>query len=312
MLTNLVPLLRRDGDLDLSDIEAALLVQISPATIDRSLAPNRRELGLRGRSHTEPGTLLKSQIPIRTWSHCNENKPGFVEIDLVGHEGGEAIGKHCNTLTVTDIATNWTINRSVKNKAAIWVLEALDYVISRFPFKVLGSDSDNGSKFINAHLIQYRKDHKITFTRSRSGNKNDGAYVEQKNWTHVRELVGYLRYDTPAELAKLNEIWDANDTFTNYLQAQQKLISKTRNGAKVTKKYDLAKSPYQRAYIHKNTSAKSKLTMNKEMGQLHPGVLSRHIQAFALELQKKSLLKAPAARKPVVNTSWNRSLGKHS
>ncbi|NNN21313.1 MAG: transposase family protein [Acidimicrobiales bacterium] len=311
MLTNLVPLLRRDGDLDLSVAEAALLVQMSAATIDRSLAPNRAELGLRGRSHTKPGTLLKSQIPIRTWSQWNENKPGFVEIDLVGHEGGEAIGEHCYTLTVTDIATGWTINRSVKNKAAIWVLEALDYVISKFPFPILGIDSDNGSEFINAHLLQYCRDHEITFTRSRSGNKNDGAYVEQKNWTHVRELVGYLRYDTPAELAKLNEIWEVNDRFTNYLQAQQKLISKTRNGAKVTKKYDLAKSPFQRANIHKSTSAKSKLTMKKTMDKLHPGALSRHIQDLAGELQKMSLSKAPAARKPVVNTSWNRSPGGH-
>ncbi len=119
MLTNLVLLLRRDGDLDLSVVQADLIVQMSAATIDRSLAPSRAELGLRGRSHTKPGTLLKSQIPIRTWSQWNENKPGFVEIDLVRHEGGEAIGEHLNTLTVADIATGWTINRSVKNKAAI-------------------------------------------------------------------------------------------------------------------------------------------------------------------------------------------------
>ena len=196
-----------------------------------------------------PGSLLKSQIPVRTWAQWDENEVGFVEIDLVGHEGGNATGEHAYTLTVTDVLTGWTINRSVKNKAAIWVLEALEYVIARFPFPIKGIDSDNGSEFINAHFA-YCEAHKITFTRSRPGNSNDGAYVEQKNWTHVRELVGYLRYDTDAELAKLNEIWELNALYTNYFQAQQKLMFKQRNGAKVTKKYDDAKSPFQRASAH--------------------------------------------------------------
>ena len=134
--------------------------------------------------------------------------PGFVEIDLVGHEGGNSSGEFCFTLTMTDIATGWTINRSVKNKAAIWVFEAIDHAIAQFPFPILGIDSDNGSEFINAHLFDYCTERKITFTRSRPGNKNDGAHVEQKNWTHVRELVGYLRFDTDAELAVLNRIWE--------------------------------------------------------------------------------------------------------
>jgi len=115
-------------------------------------------------------------------------------------------------------------------------------------------NSDNGSEFINAHLFAYCKLHRITFTRSRSGNKNDGAYVEQKNWTHVRDLVGYLRYDTERELAKLNEIWELNSIYTNYFQAQQKLVSKQRNGAKMAKKHDIAQSPYQRYRVHASTS----------------------------------------------------------
>lgn len=117
--------------------------------------------------------------------------PGFVEIDLVGHEGGNAAGEFCFTLTVTDICTGWTVNRSVRNKAAKWVFEALEHVIAVFPFPVIGIDSDNGSEFINDHLLAYCTDNKITFTRSRPGNKNDGAHVEQKNWARVRELVGY-------------------------------------------------------------------------------------------------------------------------
>jgi hypothetical protein len=203
MLAVVVPLFRRDGELVLNDDEAALLVSMSAASIDRHLRPERAKLCARGRSHTKPGTLLKSQIPIRTWAEWNENRPGFVEVDLVGHEGGNSSGEFCFTLTLTltDIATGWTINRSVKNKAAIWVFEAIEQVISELPFPILGIDSDNGSEFINAHLLAYCAANKITFTRSRPGNKNDGAHVEQKNWTHVRELVGYLRFDNLSELA---------------------------------------------------------------------------------------------------------------
>lgn len=226
MLAVLVPILRRDDELDLTDAEAALLVRISPATIDRRLAGDRAKMMPRGRSHTKPGSLLKSQIPIRTWADWDDAKPGFVEIDLVAHEGGNSSGEFCFTLTVTDIATGWTINRSVRNKAQRWVFAALEYIIARFPFPILGIDSDNGSEFINEQLLRYCIEHKITFTRSRPGNKNDGAHVEQKNWARVRELVGYYRYDTPAELAKLNEIWELDAVFTNYLLPQQKLIFK--------------------------------------------------------------------------------------
>ena len=126
MLPVLVPLLRRDGELDLTDKEAALLVSMSAATIDRRLAGERAKMMPRGRSHTKPGSLLKSQIPIRTWADWDDAVPGFVEIDLVGHEGGNASGEFCCTLTVTDIATGWTVNRSVRNKAQRWVFEALE------------------------------------------------------------------------------------------------------------------------------------------------------------------------------------------
>ena len=185
MLGVLVVMLKRDGDLVLSDEDVALLTSMNAATVDRHLKSERVRLGLKGRSHTEPGTLLKSQIPIRTWAEWTEDQPGFVEIDLVGHEGGNSSGEFCFTLTMTDIATGWTVNRSVKNKAAVWVVEAIDEAAARFTFPIFGIDSDNGAEFINAHLFDYRKVRKITFTRSRSGNKNDGARVEQKNWTHV-------------------------------------------------------------------------------------------------------------------------------
>src|SRR5580658_1832968 len=153
MLPVLVPLLRRDGELDLTESEAELLLKMSPATIDRRLKGAKVLAAFRGRSHTKPGSLLKSQIPIRTWSEWDDAVPGFVEIDLVGHEGGDSFGEFCFTLTMTDIATGWTVNRSVPNKAAIYVTEAIEHAGQAFPFPILGIDSDNGSEFINAHLF---------------------------------------------------------------------------------------------------------------------------------------------------------------
>ena len=308
MLATVVPLLRRDGEITLSHDEAQLLISMSAASIDRHLAPERAKLFPRGRSHTKPGTLLKSQIPIRTWAEWDENTPGFVEIDLVGHEGGNSSGEFAMTLTVTDIATGWTINRSVKNKAAIWVFEAIEHVVAQFPFPVLGIDSDNGSEFINAHLLAWCDAQKITFTRSRPGNKNDGCHVEQKNWTHVRELVGYLRFDTDAELAILNEIWELDHIYTNYMLAQQQLVSKVRHGAKVTKHHDKAATPFQRASARREVSAHSRTTMDAAMAAIRPGELYRTIRELTERLERLALTKAPAPVKPPVNRAFNPSL----
>jgi hypothetical protein len=305
MLAPVVPLLRRDGDLVVSDQEAALLVQMSAASIDRHLAPARSRLAHRGRSHTKPGSLLKSQIPVRTWAEWTEDQPGFVEIDLVGHEGGNSSGEFCFTLTMTDIATGWTINRSVQNKAAIWVVEAIEYAASQFPFPILGIDSDNGSEFINAHLMAYCIDHQITFTRSRPGNKNDGCHVEQKNWTHVRELVGYLRFDTATELKVLNQIWALDMTYTNYLLTQQKLTSKQRHGAKVTKHHDKAATPHARTEAHPAVTDACRKAMAATLEELSPGELYRSISRLCDRLEALALAKAPAAVKPRVNRSFN-------
>ena len=305
MLATVVPLLRRDGDVELSDAEAALLVSMSAATIDRLLVSERARLVFRGRSHTKPGTLLKSQIPVRTWAEWSEDLPGFVEIDLVGHEGGNSSGEFCFTLTVTDIATGWTINRSVKNKAAIWVCEAIEHVAAQFPFPILGIDSDNGSEFINHHLLAYCIDHEITFTRSRSGNKNDGSHVEQKNWTQSRELVGYLRFDTDAELKVLNQIWELDRTFTNYLLAQQKIIYKQRQGSKVTKRYDRALTPFDRALARTTLAGKDRKAMQGVMDAVRPGDLFRAIQDLTTQLERMALSKAPAPVKPRVNGAFN-------
>jgi len=305
VMGELVATLRRFGELDVSDELAAAVTAMSPATMDRRLAPDRAAMTLRGRSHTKPGSLLKDAIAIRTWAQWDDAAPGLVEIDLVGHEGGNAIGEHAYTLTVTDIATGWTENRSVPNKARKWVIAALADIANVLPFPLLGSDSDNGSEFINHHLLAWCQERKLTFTRSRPGNSNDGAHVEQKTWAVVRTVVGYHRYDTPTELGKLNEIWELDRVFTNYLLPQQKLVFKQRNGAKVTKRYDTATTPHQRAITRTDMHKRPTIAMNAQFKRIKPAALSRNIFALTGQLETLALAKRPATIKPPVNRAWN-------
>jgi hypothetical protein len=257
---------------------------MSAATIDRRLASERAKHRLKGRCATKPGSLLKSQIPVRTWADWDDARPGFVEIDLVCHDGGNAAGTYAFTLTVTDIATGWTENRSVPSKAAKCVLAALNDIAYKMPFPILGVDSDNGSEFINVYLLEWCERHQITFTRARPANKNDGCHVEQKNWAVVRNMVGYHRYDTAAELLLLNEIWQLQSKLTNYFYPQQKLISKVRDGAKVSKKYDTAATPFQRAINHPTMTEGRIVGLATAHGRINPAATQRRIQALTNQL----------------------------
>jgi hypothetical protein len=310
MLPELVAILWRFGELDVDDDTATLLAGMSAATIDRRLAGERRKHELKERSRTKPGSLLKSQIPVRTWADWDDAVPGFVEIDLVAHDGGNAAGEHAWTLTVTDIATGWTENRSVRNKARKWVLAALDDIARAMPFPILGVDSDNGSEFINHHLLAWCDKCQITFTRSRPGNKNDGCHVEQKNWAIVRTVVGYHRYDTEAELLLLNKIWALQSQLTNYFQPQQKLLSKVRAGAKVSKRYDRATTPHRRAEAHTKVSAEDKAILADTYTSINPAAVQRRIQALTSELLTLTTSEAGPSRKaPVTATSSRASSG---
>jgi len=279
---------------------------MSAATIDRRLRGAKVLAQFRGRSHTKPGSLLKSQIPIRTWSEWDEGAPGFVEIDLVGHEGGNSFGEFCMTLTVTDVASGWTVNRSVRNKAALFVLEAIEHVRTVLPFPLLGIDCDNGSEFVNFDLFEYCIGRKLTFTRSRPGNKNDGSHVEQKNWTHVRELVGYLRFDTDAELAVLNRIWELDRVYTNLLLAQQKLISRERIGAKVIKRHDKARTPHERLIEAGVLTPAQRGALTRTRNALHPGQLQREIARLCTQLEHIAISKR-AVPPRAVKRSFNSS-----
>ena len=166
---------------------------------------------------------------------------------------------------------------------------------------------DNGSEFINAHLLKYCTDHDLKFTRSRSGNKNDGAHVEQKNWTTVRQLVGYMRYDTTGELLLLNKIWALQSLIGNHFYPQQKLISKVRDGAKITKKYDTATTPYARTMAHPGVRTLPKQRLSKQHDSFNPAAVQRQIQALADELLTLATAKGHPDQKPVVTGTNSRT-----
>ena len=295
MLDELVAVLRHFGELVIDDDTAELLVSMSAATIDRRLAGERAKRQLKGRRATKPGSLLRSQIPVRTWADWDDARPGFVEIDLVSHDGGNPLGPFAFTLTVTDVATGWTENRSVPSKEAKCVLGALESIANKMPFPILGVDSDNGAEFINVYLFLWCRKREITFTRARPTNKNDGCHVEQKNWAVVRTVVGYHRYDTAPELLLINEIWQLQSQLTNFFYPQQKLVSKVGDGAKVTKRYDTATTPFRRAVNHPDTTVDRMAALARTHALINPAATQRQIHALAAQLLNMTTSKSQYA-----------------
>lgn len=283
-LAEIVTVLERHNELSCARETRAKLLRISAATIDRLLRPERRKYELRSRSRTRPGTLLKHQIPIRTFSDWDEQRPGFAEIDLVGHDGGLAVGDYCQTLDLTDIATTWTETAGVKNKAQVWVFEALKKLRENLPFPLLGLDSDNGSEFINKQLEQYCRDQKLTFTRSRPYRKNDNCFVEQKNYSVVRRAVGYGRFDTDQQLQLLNELYSQLRLYTNFFLPTMKLLSKERVGSRVKKKYDRAQTPYLRVLASAQVTKSDKQQLRVKYATLNPAALKRKLDRLQQRL----------------------------
>jgi hypothetical protein len=285
-LAELVTVLERHNELQCEAATKAKLLQISAATIDRLLRSERRKYELRGQARTKPGTLLKHQIPIRTFAEWNEQQPGFGEIDLVGHDGGAAAGDYCQTLDFTDVATTWTETVAVRNKAQARVFEALQKVRKQLPFPLLGLDSDNGSEFINDQLLRYCRQEQITFTRSRPYRKNDNCFVEQKNYSIVRRAVGYGRYDTDEQCALLNELYSYLRLYTNFFQPTMKLKSKERIGSRVKKCYDQALTPYHRVLQSPQVSKAKKQLLRTKYETLNPAALKRKIERLQQRLAK--------------------------
>lgn len=285
----MVESLERHRELDVDPCVRAALVSISAATIDRRLAPERRRLQIKGRTGTKPGGLLKGAIAIRTFADWDDTTPGFAQVDLVGHDGGNSSGFYAQTLTLTDVATGWTEPCALRNKARRWVIEAIDNIRLVLPFPLLGLDSDNGSEFINSHLFAYCADNKITFTRGRPYRKNDSCHVEQKNWTVVRQSVGYARFDTDTEVAELNEIYRHLRLLTNFFVPQAKLVAKSRDGARVTRRYDTPVTPYERVLASGVLTKTAARALRARYRELNPAQLRRDVavhQRRLLELTK--------------------------
>ena len=245
-LPELATILRRHGESSLTAEIEAQLCQMSPATIDRLLRPYRQLGGRHPLTTTRPSSLLKSSISIRTFTDWQEDCPGFLEVDLVSHCGESTEGFYLTTLCAVDVASGWSECIGVWGKRQEHVGGAVHQLRQRLPFPLLGLDSDNGSEFINQHLYDYCRRYQITFTRSRSYKKNDSCHVEQKNWSVVRRLIGYDRYNSRAALESLNRIYQLTRLYVNFFQPVMKLVEKTRHGAKVHKVYDTAQTPYQR------------------------------------------------------------------
>ena len=297
MLGELIGVLERFGEIELESEVKEKLLNVSPATIDRLLVEERKKQTLRARSKTKPGTLLKHHIPIRTFSEWDEQKPGFVEMDLVGHDGGDVSGDYIQTLDITDVCTGWTETQAVKNRAQVWVFEALKQIRECLPFKLLGIDSDNGGEFINDQLYRYCQKEQITFTRGRPYRKNDSCYVEQKNYSVVRRAVGYLRYETEEQLGVINELYGYLRVYTNYFQPVMKLIEKTRVGSRVRKKYDKSKTPYHRVIESSHVEEEEEKALSKEYAKLNPAELKRQITRLQNKLRKLAIKQREIERK---------------
>jgi hypothetical protein len=279
-----LPILERFGELSVDELVRTKLLCISPATIDRLLAPTKATSRLKGRSHTKPGTLLKHHIPIRTFADWNEAEPGFVEVDLVAHDGGVAYGDYAQTLDLTDIATTWTETRAVKNKAQCHVFEALQQIRRSLPFELKGIDSDNGGEFINNQLKRYCEHEHISFTRSRPYRKNDNCFVEQKNYSIVRTTVGYYRYDQPHQLELLDQLYQLLRLYSNFFQPSMKLREKLRRGSRLTRRYDPPMTPYQRVLEHPAIAQIVKSQLSALYQTLNPAHLMRSMAKLQHQL----------------------------
>jgi len=253
------------------------LLAISPSTIDRLLRLRKRRLKRRLYGRTKPGSLLKHQIPIRT-DHWDVRRPGFVEVDLVSHSGDSATGEFLYSLNLTDICSAWTETRAVMGRGEAGVLEAFQEMQADLPFPILGLDSDNGGEFINHHLWRYCQKEKIQFTRSRPYKKDDNAHIEQKNWTHVRKLIGWDRYDSKRAMEAMNDLYrNELRLLMNLFQPSVRLIKTKRVGSRLKRLYDKPLTPLDRLLASDITPPSTMLELKTLRDHTDPFVLSQTV-----------------------------------
>ena len=279
LLPVLIGALERHGHLDLDSALKAKLLQISAATIDRVLSATRIHVGEQRQRRRGIGAALRRSIPVRTFSDWSDPPPGFFEIDMVEHCGGTKIdGNFVHSLVFTDIATGWTECVAMPLRDQSVIVQAMSFAASNLPFAMLGADTDNDSAFINQTVFDYCKERGLEQTRSRPYRKNDQAWIEQKNGSVVRRLVGYGRLTGIAATQALAQLYASSRLYINYFQPSFKLKSKTRDGARVSKTYHPPAAPYERlmASPHVHDAVKSKIT--QEFDALDPVVLLRDIR----------------------------------
>jgi len=255
------------------------LLRMSAATIDRLLKPERARYPGKGLCGTRPGGRLKHQIPIRT-DNDDVDRPGYLEADTVAHCGNSLAGDFVWSVTFTDIYSQWTENRAVWNKGAEGVLQQVKEVEAGLAFELLGFDVDNGSEFLAFHLWRYLLDRPrpVPLTRSRPYRKNDQAHVEQKNWTHVRQLLGYQRLEQPQLVPLINDLYRTWGLLHNFFCPNLKLLSKTRKGAKTVRKYSPPQTPYQRLLVSEHLSQNQKQKLQDQFQKLNPLQLKKRIE----------------------------------
>jgi hypothetical protein len=256
-----------------------LILTLSASTLDRMLASAHRKEGKIGMSTTRPGSLLRQQVPIRT-NQWEETRPGFVEVDSVAHCGTSTAGTYVNTIDMLDIATGWNEQRAVWGKGETGVFVQLGEMEEALPFALRGIDMDNGGEFLNHHLFKFytHRRRPVEYTRSRPYHKNDNAHIEQKNWTAVRQYLGYDRFDDPAIVGMLNELYTTEwRMLQNMFIASVKLISKERIGSRIVKRYDKPKTPVQRCLESPDISKAQKKRLRELLVNLDPFELQRRV-----------------------------------
>ncbi len=254
------------------------LRSISPATIDRVIKPVRSTYTRHGRATTKPSTLLRRQIPIKT-DQWDEKHPGFLEADTVAHCGESLSGMFAYTIDFVDVATGWTEQRAIWGKGETGVLDEVHDVEQALPFPLLGFDCDNGSEFLNHHLLRHFTDKKVAFTRSRAYHKDDNAHIEQKNWTHVRQWLGHDRLDDPRVVPLLNDLY-CNEwrLFHNFFCPSVKPVAKERAGSKTIKRHDTPKTPYQRLMESPDIPQATKRQLSAQLQELNPFELRKAME----------------------------------
>lgn len=273
----LISLMDSEGEWRCTEELKTKLLRMSVSTCERLLRAYKAHHRGHGRCMTRPGSMLKSQIPVRTWSDWIETEPGYCEMDLVHHCDNSVSGEYLHTLGVTDVLLGWTELHALRNRAERTVLSGVDSIRLRMPYPLKGLDSDGGGEFINAIMLRYCQEQKILFTRSRPSKKNDQCRIEQKNYSVVRQNVGYDRYEGDEATRVLNAYYRKLRLQVNFLQPSMILTSKERNGAKVTRKYDLAKTPCQRALEHPCVTKDCKQALKQELEAIQPMALAKEI-----------------------------------